>query len=113
MHGIKQAACLAFYNLVKLLVPHGYLPVQEPPGLCKHQTHSTVFTLCVEKFGNKDNSLYNTHHLINALKNYFKCSIDWEGQNYLDLTMDWNYAKKYVDISMSGYIPTALKKIPT
>ena len=22
-----------------------------------------------------------------------KCSIDWEGQNYLGLTLDWNYTK--------------------
>ena len=40
----------------------------------------------------------------------FKLSIDWEGQNYLSLTLDWNYNKKYVDISMPEYIPTTLHK---
>ena len=55
----------------------------------------------------------DTHHLINAIKNYFKCSINWEGQNYLGLTLDWDYAKKYVDISMPGYIPIAFQNSNT
>ena len=38
VYGIKQAARLAFDNLVKLLAPHGYSPVQESPVLWKHQT---------------------------------------------------------------------------
>ena len=50
------------------------------------------------------------HNLINAIRKYFKCSIDWEVQNYLGLTLYWNYTRKYVDISMNEYIPTALKK---
>ena len=32
MYELKQASRTAFDNLVKLLVPHGYLPVQESPG---------------------------------------------------------------------------------
>ena len=43
-------------------------------------------------------------------KKYFKWSIDWEGQNYLGLTLEWTCAKNYIDISMPGYIPTALHK---
>ena len=55
IYGIKQAACLASDNLVKLLAPHGYLPVQESPGLWKHQTHSTVVTLYIDDFCIKAN----------------------------------------------------------
>ena len=54
--------------------------------------------------------MYDAHHLINAINKKIKCSIDWEGQNYLGLTLDWNYNKKYVDISIPGYIPTVLQK---
>ena len=36
MYGLKQDACLDFDDLVKLLAPHGYLPVQEYPSLWKH-----------------------------------------------------------------------------
>ena len=68
-----------------------------------------VFTLFVEDFGLKVNSLDDAHHLINAILK-IKCSIDWEGQNYLGLSLDWNYAKNYVDISLPRYTPTALHK---
>ena len=53
----------------------------------------------------------DVHHLINATRKYFKCSINWEGQNHLGLNLDWNYIRNYVDIFMPGYIPTALNKL--
>ena len=52
----------------------------------------------------------DVHHLINAIKKYFKFSIDWGGQNYLGLTLYWKYPKNYVDIFMPRYIPTTLHK---
>ena len=110
MYRLKQAARLVFDNIVKLLAPHGYFHVQEYPGVWKHKTLTTVFTLCVDNFGTKANYMEEMHHLINAIKKYFKCSINWEGQNYLGLAFDWNYTKKFVDISMPGYIPTVLHK---
>ena len=75
-----------------------------------HHTRSTAFTLCVDGFGMKSNSLDDAYHLINAIRKYFKCSIDWEGQNYLGLTLGGNYTKDYVDISMPVYIPTAFQE---
>ena len=33
MYGIKQAARIAFDNIVKPLAPHGYFPVYYSPGL--------------------------------------------------------------------------------
>ena len=44
MHRLKQSSRIDFDNIVKLLVPHGYLPVQESTSLWKHQTLPTVFT---------------------------------------------------------------------
>ena len=68
VYELKKVARLAFDNLVKLLATHGYLPVQESPGLWKHQTQPTVLTLCVEDFGIKANSTEDVNHLINAIK---------------------------------------------
>ena len=94
LYGLKKAVCLAFDNLVKLLEPQVYFHVQEYPGLCKHYTWPKVFTLYVDNFGIKTNLTEDAHHIINAIIKYFKWSIDWEGQNYLSLTLDWNYTKK-------------------
>jgi hypothetical protein len=110
MYGLKQAARLAFNNLVKLLAPHGYYPIRASPGLWRHKTRPTVFTLCVDDFGIKYNHKDDADHLINTIKKYFKCSLDWEGKNYLGLTLNWDYAKRCVDISMPGYIAAALHK---
>ena len=107
----KKAVCLAFDDLFNLLAPHRYFPVWESTGLWKHQTQPIVFTLCVGFFFIKANSMEDSHHLINAIKTCFKCSIVWEGQNCLGLTQYWNYTKKYVDISMPGYTPTTLQRL--
>ena len=113
MYGIKQLACIDFDNLVKLLALHRYFPVWKSPGLWKHQIRSTVFTLCVDGFSIKANSMEDADHLINSIRKYFNFSIDRGGQNYLDLTLYWKYTKKYVDIYMPRYIPTALKNSNT
>ena len=91
IYGLKQVDHIDFDNLVKLLAPHRYFPVQESPGSWKHQTQPTVFTLCVDDFGRKANSIEDAHHLINDIKKHLKFSINWGGKHYLDLTLDWNY----------------------
>ena len=110
MYGLKQDSRLTFDNLGKLLAPYGYFPVQESPGLWILHNCLTVLTLCVDDFGIKAISLDCLHHPINAIKLYFKLSINWGRHNYRGLTSDWSYAKKYVYISMPGYIPTAQYK---
>ena len=80
------------------------------PILWKHQTYYRVFILYIDDFGSKANSLYDAHHLLNSIRKHFKYSIDWEGQNYLGLTLDWNYYEKYFYISMPGYVQTELHK---
>ena len=46
------------------------------------------------------------------MRNYYSITIDWSGADYCGLTIDWNYDKAYVDISMSLYTHKALKKPP-
>ena len=36
--------------------------------------------------------------------------MDWEGRNYLGLTIDWNYSKEYVDIPIPDYVRKAMDK---
>ena len=42
-------------------------------------------------------------------KKNIKLLINWEGQNDLGLTLDRNYTKKYIDVSIPGYTLTALQ----
>ena len=46
MYGLKQAAILAYKQLVINLGQHGYYPIPLTTGLWKHKTRDTVFALC-------------------------------------------------------------------
>jgi hypothetical protein len=51
MYGLPQAGRIAFDNLVMHLEPYGYTPAPHTPGLWRHKTRSTTFTLVVDDFG--------------------------------------------------------------
>ena len=111
MYGLKQAARLAFDRLVTKLAPYGYKPDRYAPGFWTHHTRPTVFSLCVDDFGIKYCSRDDAHHLITAIQSAYKCKVDWSGTNYLGMTLNWNYDKKYVDVSMPNYIKKVLERL--
>ena len=110
MHGLKQAAILAYKQLVKRLSRFGYVPISMTNGLWKHETKRTLFALCVNDFGVKYDSLEDLQHLIGALKAHYEITIDMEGRNFCGLQLEWNYDAGYVDISMPTYVQKKLNK---
>ena len=110
MYGLKEAGVIAFDQLVRKLKPFGYEPMPLTPGLWRHTTKRTTFTLCVDDFGVQYFTKSDAEHLIDAIKSTYECSIDWEGTQYCGLTLDWHYDENYVDISMPGYVQKALTK---
>ena len=110
MYGLKQAAILAYKQLIGKLEPHGYFPVPGTSGIWAHNTRKTVFILCVDDFGIKFFNEDDKSHLLNALRDNYKVTIDETGQNYLGYTIEWNYIDGYVDIDMHKYIPKARKR---
>ena len=75
MYGLKQAARLAYDNLVNNLEPDGYYPVRACPGLWKHTSRPTVFSLCVDDFGVKHQSTDDLNHLLDTLRKHYKLSL--------------------------------------
>ena len=110
MYGLKQAAILAYKQLVKHLHPFGYSPVSHPLSLWIDNTNPNFFCLCVDDFGVKYYSKEDALHLINTLKQGYSTPVDWEGKKYCGYTLDLNYEKGYVDVSMPTYIPKMLAK---
>jgi hypothetical protein len=111
MYGLKQAALLAYKHLVNILQPFGYYPCPYTTGLWKHKTRPTVFCLCVDDFGIKYFNDADRDHLLNALKSNYRISTDLEGKHYCGLTLDWNYAQKFVEISMPEYVIKTLERL--
>jgi hypothetical protein len=67
--------------------------------------------LCVDDFGIKYFCNNDADHLLASLRAHYKILFDWTGQNYCGLSIKWNYPKKYVDISMPGYIAATLERL--
>ncbi len=61
----------------------------------------------VDNFGVKYVGEEHAQHLVSVLEKHYKISTDWEGKKYIGLTLDWDYGKREVHLSMPGYIETA------
>ena len=110
MHGLKQAAILAFDQLKANLAPYGYYPDETSPGIWQHKTRRTRFCLCVDDFGVKYFNQEDADPLLNAIRQHYKVSVDYEGKNYCGLQISWHYEKRFVDINIPGYIDRLLHK---
>ena len=116
IYGLKEAGLLAFKHLVTNLKPHGYEPMPFTPGLWRHITRPTTFTLCVDDFGVKYFSTDDANHLITAIQTNYDTTIDWSGSLYCGLNLEWNYDAGYVDVSMNDYVKRSLERfqhVPT
>jgi Reverse transcriptase (RNA-dependent DNA polymerase) len=111
MYGLPQAGILANKALHAFLEPHGYYEGYHTPGLWRHKTRPTIFSLVVDDFGVQYSSKADAHHLLAALKqNYEAVTIDWEGKLFTGISLKWNYDQRHVTLSMPGYVVAALEE---
>ncbi len=108
MYGLPQAGIIGQELLIKHLHKAGYRQSTITPGYWQHDWHPISFTLVVNNFGMKYISKNNVAHLTSVLKQDYKINTDWEGTQYLGLTLDWDFKKRKVHLSMPGYIENAL-----
>lgn len=111
MYGLKQAARLALDMIREHLKKYGYEPSQYAPNIWSHQTRKTKFCLCVDDFAVKYFNKADADHLINALKEVYDITVDWKGQDYCGLKIEWDYKNAHVDISMPTYTIKALQRL--
>ena len=110
IYGLPQAGILANQLLRKRLRPHGYYEVAHTPGLWKHVTRPVQFTLTVDDFGVKYVGTEHANHLIHALRENYEVEEDWDGKLYCGITLNWDYEKRHVDISMPNYVTKLLER---
>ena len=73
MYGLKEAGVIAFDQLIQKLKRFGYEPMPQTPGIWKHTSRRTTFTLCVDDFGIQYFSKDDANHLINAIRATYEC----------------------------------------
>eukprot|EP00957_Ditylum_brightwellii_P004105 311743-Ditylum_brightwellii.AAC.1 len=78
MYGLPQAGILANKLLTKRLAEHNYYPCQHTPGLWCHKWRPITFALVVDDFGIKIKGKEHGEHLINALKENYEVTVDWD-----------------------------------
>ena len=107
MYGLPQAGILAQKLLEERLEKHGYKQSKHTPGFWKHEWRPICFSLVVDDFGVKYVGKEHAEHLVAALKEDYEVETDWEGTKYCGVTIDWDYKKREVHISMPGYVKKA------
>jgi hypothetical protein len=110
MYGLPQAGILANQLLACRLAIHDYHQTTFTPGLWRHVTRPIQFTLVVDDFGVQYVGAHHAHHIIAALETDYNVSKYLTGGLYCGITLHWDYANKYVDLSMPGYIKDTLHK---
>ena len=110
MCGLKQAGIIANMELTKHLEKFGYYPVQHTPGLWRHKTGATIFTLVVVDFAIKYAAKQDAKHLLQDLRAKYTISTDWYASLYIGISLKWDYTAKHVDLSMPKYVAKALHK---
>ena len=80
IYGLPQAGKLANEQLIRHLAPYGYAPCPITPRLWKHDTRQIAFLLVVDDFGIKYTDCRDVEHLLNALRDAYKISVDWDGE---------------------------------
>ena len=112
IYGLSQSGYLANQDLIKNLATFGYHPVKRTPGLWKHKTRRTTFTLIVNGFGVQYFSKEDADHLIISIAANYPVKTDWTGSKYVGINLDWNCTEIEVKLSMKGYLKKALKEYP-
>ena len=110
MYGLPQSGRLANKLLENRLNKHGYHQSKYVPGLWKHEKRNIQFTLVVDDFGVKYVRKEDAEHLMKVLKKYYPVSEEWTGTRYIGITLDWDYEKRQVHLTMPGYVAKALKQ---
>ncbi len=111
MHGLKQAARLAYDDLKVHLSKYGYRPDPIATNIWSHNTKSTKFCLCVDDFVVQyfsdmtmlsiSSRLYRQSTKLLLIRKEKNCGLQFE----------WNYVHGYIDISMSNYFRKILQKL--
>ena len=108
--GFCQSGALAAKKLAANLKPYGYYKIAETNGLWKHESCPISFTLAVDSFSVSYVDRADAEHLKAALKAHYPMTIDWSGDKYFGITLDWDYKKREMRSSMPVYVKKALKQ---
>ena len=88
MYRLKRAGKIA----KERLIPHGYKPCQDTPGLWKHVNKPISFTLIFNDFGVKYTCKQDAEEILRILQQHYEeLNMDWTGTLYSGIVINWEY----------------------
>ena len=110
MYGLPQAGLLANELLEKRLNKRGYRQIKLVPGFWTHNWRPVQFTLVVNDFGVKFVGEEHAIHLNNTIEENYTVTTERDGRRYIGITLDWDYKRRQVHLSMPNYVTKTLKQ---
>ena len=110
MYVLPQAGLLANEILEKRLKKRGYWQSKLVPGFWTHDWRPFQFTIFVNGFGVKYVGEEHAIYLKNTIEENYTVTTEWDGWIYIGITLDWDYKRRQVHLSMPKYVTKALKQ---
>ena len=104
MCGLPMAGILAQELLETRLNTHGYQQSRFTPRLWTHKWRPICLSLVVDDFGVKYVGKEHADHLVSDIKENYEVTTDWEGKQYVGLTLDWDYTLRQVHLLMPDFV---------
>jgi hypothetical protein len=104
VYGLPQSGALANALLEKRLKKHDYYQCTTTPGLWRHKWRPIVFCLLVDDFGIEYVGERHALHLKTVLEEHYEVTVNWKGDLYSGINLDWDYAARTCRLSMRDYI---------
>ncbi len=104
MYSLPQARIIAQQLIEKQLQQHRYRQCKTTPGLWKHNTRPISFILVIDNFGVKYVGEENTQHLLETVRQFYKCLCDCDSERYCGLTIKWEYNGQKVHQLMPNHL---------
>ena len=108
-YGLRESGKIAHDDLVKHLCADDYYETSTA-GLFTHKTRDISFTLVVDDFGIKYINEDDVTHLRNTIEKHYPVKFKMNPDQYIGITLKFDYEKREVICSMDGYIEDALRE---
>jgi hypothetical protein len=69
-----------------------------------------TFALVVDDLGVKFTGVVHANHLISTLRKDYEVTVDWKGELFVGIKLEWDYDKRTLDTHVPGFTKRALHK---
>ena len=110
MYGLPQAGLFSNKLLEERLNKRGYRQSKLVPSFWTHDWITVQFTLVVDDFGVKYVGEEHEILLKHTIEENNTVTSEWDGRQYIGITINWEYKRRQVHLSMPKYVTKSLKQ---